>query len=133
MNKYINSYENYKESKIKQYIQDNVNTLLNIYTLNTFDCPVVYYNKHITVNETPYKITVNYGSKTEVFSGKIKIEDESIPICSFTLGDEQKTNNPLIDKSKESLLRERVKLQRQLNQIDNELENFRHNNNLKKQ
>ena len=22
MNKYINSYENYKESKIKQYIQD---------------------------------------------------------------------------------------------------------------
>lgn len=94
---------------------------------------LVYYKKHITVNETPYKITVNYGSKTEVFSGKIKIEDESIPICSFTLGDEQKTNNPLIDKSKESLLRERVKLQRQLNQIDNELENFRHNNNLKKQ
>ncbi len=29
MNKYINSYENYKESKIKQYIQD-----LNEYILS---------------------------------------------------------------------------------------------------
>lgn len=32
--------------QIKHYIEVNVKKLLEIYCLNTFDCPVVYYNKH---------------------------------------------------------------------------------------
>lgn len=31
---------------IKIYIENNVKSLLEIYALNTFDCPIVYYNKH---------------------------------------------------------------------------------------
>jgi subtilisin family serine protease len=38
------------------------------------------------INETPYKITVKYGSKTEVFTGIIKKEEGRIRICTFTLG-----------------------------------------------
>ncbi len=32
--------------KIKTYIQSNINTLLEQYMSNTFDCPIVYYNEH---------------------------------------------------------------------------------------
>jgi len=32
--------------EIKQYIQENICMLLSIYSTNTFDCPVLYYNKH---------------------------------------------------------------------------------------
>ena len=36
----------YNLEQIKKYIVMNVNSLLGIYALNTFDCPIVYYNKH---------------------------------------------------------------------------------------
>lgn len=32
--------------QIKEYIQINVKTLLDVYFSNTFLCPIVYYNKH---------------------------------------------------------------------------------------
>ncbi|MBK8808314.1 MAG: S8 family serine peptidase [Bacteroidales bacterium] len=50
----------------------------------TYNVYLVYYKKHIEINETPYKITVKYGAKTEVFTEKIKREDNSLPICTFT-------------------------------------------------
>lgn len=93
---------------------------------------LVYYEKHTAVNETPYKITVKYGVETEVYTGKIRLEDKSIPICSFALGKAENANTPLIDKNEESLLRQREKLQLKLNQIDSELESYRTNTNIKK-
>jgi hypothetical protein len=36
----------YNLEQIKNYIEMNVKSLLEIYALNTFDCPIVYYNKH---------------------------------------------------------------------------------------
>jgi len=36
----------YNLEQIKNYIVMNVKSLLEIYALNTFDCPIVYYNKH---------------------------------------------------------------------------------------
>ena len=32
--------------EIKQYIQENIFTLLSVYSSNTFDCPILYYNKY---------------------------------------------------------------------------------------
>jgi len=96
----------------------------------TYNVYLVYYKKHIEINETPYKITVKYADKTEVFTGKIKREDNSIPICSFTLG--YANNSPPSGRSKDELLREREKLQKQLDQIDRELRDIRINVNFKK-
>jgi hypothetical protein len=36
----------YNLEQIKKYIVMNVKSLLEIYALNTFECPIVYYNKH---------------------------------------------------------------------------------------
>ncbi|MGI6409860.1 MAG: S8 family serine peptidase [Bacteroidales bacterium] len=97
----------------------------------TYNVYLVYYKKHIEINETPYKITVKYGDKTEVFTGKIKREDNSLPICTFTLGDANNSPPPS-GRSKDELLREREKLQKQLDQIDRELREIRNNVNFKK-
>lgn len=96
----------------------------------TYNVYLSYYKKHIEINETPYKITVKYGDKTEVFTGKIKQEDNSIPICSFTLGDANNSPPPS-GRSKDELLRERERLQKQLDQIDRELREIRNNMNFK--
>lgn len=36
----------YNLEQIKEYIEMNIKYLLQMYVLNTFDCPIVYYNKH---------------------------------------------------------------------------------------
>ena len=36
----------YNLEQIKEYIENNVKTLLEIYIKNTFDCSIVYFNKH---------------------------------------------------------------------------------------
>jgi hypothetical protein len=95
----------------------------------TYNVYLRYYKKHIEIDETPYKITVKFGGKTEVFTGKISGEDNTTPICSFTLGDAN--NSPPSGRSKEELLREREKLQKQLDQIDDELRGIRNNINFK--
>ena len=51
----------------------------------TYHIVLSYYKQHIDINETPYKIKVKYGNKTEEFTGKIKREAKSIPIFKFTL------------------------------------------------
>lgn len=97
----------------------------------TYNVYLVYYRKHIDINETPYKITVKYGDKTEIFTGKIKSEDNSIPICTFTLGNTKKSP-PSSGNREDELLREREKLQKQLDRIDSELKKIRNNVNFKK-
>jgi hypothetical protein len=87
---------------------------------------LVYYKKHIEINETPYKITVKYGDKTEYFTGKIKREDNSLPICNFTLGDANNSPPPS-GRSKDDLLIEREKLQKQLEKIELELNQIKNN------
>jgi hypothetical protein len=89
--------------QIKQYIQDNVNTLLNIYTLNiytlnTFDCPVVYYNKDKNlllfvklkdnINWTNYDITFSHIIKNKKWN-----ESSSIIINNTTIGEFQIHNH----------------------------------------
>ena len=88
----------YNLEQIKQYIQDNVNALLNIYTLNTFDCPVIYYNKHKNlllfvklkenINWTNFDITFSH-----VIKNKKWIESSSIIINNNTIGEFQIHNH----------------------------------------
>lgn len=101
----------------------------------TYSIFLLYSKKHIEINETPYKITVNYGDSTDIYTGKIKYEDNSIAICTFTLRSEKNKNNltpPSSDSRRDDLLRERESLQRQIDQIDRELQNIRENINYKK-
>jgi len=37
---------NYNLEQIKNYIEINIKLLLEIYIFNTFDCPIIYYNKY---------------------------------------------------------------------------------------
>jgi len=88
---------------------------------------LLYYKKHIDIDETPYKITVIYGDSTQEYMGKIKAEDKSIAICTFTLGSAENQNNqnpPSSDRRRDDLLREREDLQRQIDEIDSELQNI---------
>ena len=55
----------------------------------TYNVFLLYYKQHVDINETPYKIKVKYGVKTEEFTGKIKKEDNSIAICTFTIGNQE--------------------------------------------
>lgn len=90
------------------------------------------YKQHdSSVNETPYKIKVKYGNKTEEFTGKIKKEDGRIRICTFTLGNANNPRNPnnppSQGRSKEELLKERERLQRQMEEIDRQLRGIKTN------
>lgn len=104
----------------------------------TYNVYLVYYKKHENIDETPYKITVKYGGKTEEYTGKIKRADNSIPICTFTLGsvnnptNPDDSNTPTVGRSKEELINERRNLQKQLDQVDLELRNVRDDVNFKK-
>jgi hypothetical protein len=92
----------------------------------------LYYKKHTNINETPYKITIKYGDNTKEVIGIIKSEDNTIPIYTFTLGNTESQNPPPTGRSREDLLRERERLQEQLDQINNELESFRINEKINK-
>ncbi len=50
-----------------------------------YDVYLLYFKKHTSINDSPYKITVKYNGKTDNFEGIIKNEKEAIHICSFTL------------------------------------------------
>ena len=92
----------------------------------TYNVYLVYYKKHLEINETPYKIKVKHGDKTEVFSGNIMLENNSIPICTFVIG-EGKHLTPPTGRSEDELLLEREKLQNQLDKIDRELRKIKNN------
>ena len=88
----------YNLEQIKEYIQHNVNALLNIYALNTFDCPVIYYNKHKNVLLfVKLKENINWTNFDITFSHVIKnkkwIESSSIIINNNTIGEFQIHNH----------------------------------------
>ena len=51
----------------------------------TYNVYLLYFKRHLKINNTPYKITVKYGNKTKHFEGIIKREKDAIHVCSFTL------------------------------------------------
>jgi len=65
----------YNLEQIKNYIVMNVKSLLEIYALNTFDCPIVYYNKHKnmilfvklteSINWTNYNVSFSHNIKNK--------------------------------------------------------------------
>lgn len=88
----------YNLEQIKQYIEDNVKTMLNIYTLNTFDCPVVYYNKHKNLLLfVKLKENINWTNCDITFSHVIKNkkwnESSCIIINNNTIGEFQIHNH----------------------------------------
>lgn len=107
----------------------------------TYEVYLWLYKQHEpAINETPYKVSVKYGDKTEEFSGTIKKEDDRLHICTFTLGNDnnsRNTNKPdnpntLPNNRRDELQRERERLQKELDRIDHELRSIRNNKFLKK-
>ncbi len=92
----------------------------------TYNVYLLYFRKHeSTIDETPYNIKVKYGEKSENYSGVIKKEDNTVHICSFTLGEEgnniQNPNSPPTNERRSKLEQERDRLQKELQRVNNEL------------
>lgn len=88
----------YDLEQIKNYIETNVKSLLEIYALNTFDCPIVYYNKHKNmilfvklkenINWTNYDISFSHIIKNKKWN-----ESSCIIINGITIGEFQIHNH----------------------------------------
>lgn len=101
----------------------------------TYNVYLLYYKKQEpNINETPYSIDVIYDGKTENYKGEIKLEDNTLHICSFTIGNASNTQNqpnispispdiPNNDK-RNSLLKKRDSLKQALDSIDKELKDI---------
>jgi hypothetical protein len=89
----------------------------------TYNVYLSYYRKHTTTNDSPYKIKVKYGNKTEEFTGTIKEEDGTLLIGSFTLGNGTGPGQPPAsgNERKNELLREMDRLRKQLDLLEREL------------
>ena len=84
--------------QIKSYIETNVNKLLEIYCKNTFDCPVIYYNKHKNkllyvklknnINWSNYNISFSHIKKNKKWN-----ESSSIIVENKTIGEFQVHNH----------------------------------------
>jgi len=84
----------YNLDQIKEYIASNITSLLEIYTLHTFDCPVVYYNKHKnTLRFIKLKQKMDWSAHNVTFSHIIKNkkwnESSCIMIGNKTIGEFQ--------------------------------------------
>lgn len=118
---------------------DNKNPTENIYWPSgsapegTYNVYLLYYKKHESgVNETPYTLKVKYGNKTDEYNGTIKMEDNVINICSFTLGNAspiQQTQRNIPDsrytspteRRRTELEKEQLRLQQELVRVNDEL------------
>jgi hypothetical protein len=88
----------YNLEEIKVYIEKNVKALLELYTINTFDCPIVYYNKHKNIlwfvklkeniNWTNYNISFSHNVKNKKWN-----ESSCIIINGITIGEFQVHNH----------------------------------------
>ena len=88
----------YNLEQLKNYIETNVKSLLEIYALNTFDCPIVYYNKDKnmilfvklkeSINWTNYNISFSHIIKNKKWN-----ESSSIIINGITIGEFQIHNH----------------------------------------
>ncbi len=84
--------------EIKIYIETNVASLLGSYTMNTFDCPIVYYNKHKNmILFVKLKESINWTNYDILFSHIIKNkkwnESSCIIINGITVGEFQIHNH----------------------------------------
>ena len=84
--------------QIKLYIQSNVNKMLASYFTNTFDCPIVYYNKHKDIKHfITLKENIKWDHHTIHFSHVTKQkkwnESSSISVNGVTIGEFQIHNN----------------------------------------
>lgn len=84
--------------EIKNYIENNITKLLNDYINNTFDCPIVYYNKHkdkilfIKIKKNIDWINYNL-TFSHILKNKKWNESSSIIISDITIGEFQIHNN----------------------------------------
>jgi subtilisin family serine protease len=105
-----------------------------------YEVYLYYYKQHEPdLNETEYKITAKYGGKIQNFMGKIKQADGRKPICTFILGNVSNPrmpanpdNPPSPGGRKDNLLRERERLQKQIEDIDRKLNGINNNNSSQK-
>jgi hypothetical protein len=91
---YFNLDVSYDNEQIKNYIQNNVENLLAIYSNHTFDCPIVYYNKHsnkllFIKLKNPIVWTDQIISFSHIIKNKKWNESSTISINNITLGEFQ--------------------------------------------
>ena len=84
--------------QIKSYIEFNVKKLLEIYFLNTFVCPIIYYNKHKNLLLFVKLIEIikweNYNIKfSHTLKNKKWNESSSIMVDNITIGEFQIHNH----------------------------------------
>ena len=88
----------YNLEQIKEYIENNVKTLLEIYIKNTFDCSIVYFNKHKKLLLFINLIKNIYWEKyiilfSHIVKNKKWNESSCISINGITIGEFQIHNN----------------------------------------
>lgn len=69
---YFNLDQNVTLEEIKTYIQNHITNLLDTYFESTFDCPIVYYNKHKNLAIFIKTITKINWDETPIIFGHIK-------------------------------------------------------------
>ena len=84
--------------QIKTFIINNIAQMLTVYCIHTFDCPLLYYNKHSNLLAfIVYKEHINWSNYVIQFSHNIKNklwnESSSISINGVTIGEFQVHNN----------------------------------------
>ncbi len=80
--------------EVKQFIETNISTMLEIYAQNTFDCPIIYYNKHkdrlLYVKLKKHIVWSTYNvSFSHIVKNKKWNESSSIAINGVTIGEFQ--------------------------------------------
>ena len=87
----------YNLEQIKTYIETNVKSLLYVYILNTFDCPIVYYNKYKNmVLFVKLKETIKWTDDilfSHIIKNKKWNESSCIVINGITIGEFQIHNH----------------------------------------
>ena len=94
----------------------------------TYNVYVTYYRKHENVSEVPYKVTVKYGTKTEIYEGVLRSQSDVDHVCSFTLGTPSNNNRSSGSGStnnESALEQERERLKAELERVERELNRIR--------
>lgn len=89
----------------------------------TYTVYVGYYKQYESVSSTPYKVMVKCGDKITEYEGELSREKERVMVCSFELNGDR-GNNATIDR-KEELKRQKAELERELQRVNDELNNMR--------
>ena len=102
---FFNVDSNFTLEQIKEYIEVNVDKMLNIYFDLTFDCPILYYNQKrdvlqlvkLTTHQNGDHQKINWSELIIEFSHKKKnkawAESSTISINNVTIGEFQVHNN----------------------------------------